>query len=102
MLAACSIVVGKKYKLNTSARLFVITLLLITFAGDSGKETSLYALARVGGILMGVVWMLILSVVVLPKSATVESLHWYVSHGNVFFCCGGMMMRMVNNIKMNK
>jgi len=75
LLAAASIFVGKRLKLNTSARLFVITLLLITFAGDSGKNASAFALVRVSGILLGVLIMLILSVVVLPKSATVEALH---------------------------
>lgn len=75
LLAAASIFVGKRLKLNTSARLFVITLLLITFAGDSGKNASVFAIVRVSGILLGVLIMLLLSVVVLPKSATVEALH---------------------------
>lgn len=75
VLAACSVFVAKRYKLNASARLFVVTLLLVTFAGDSGQDALVFAASRVGGILLGVVIMLLLTVLVLPKSATVESLH---------------------------
>eukprot|EP00889_Picochlorum_renovo_P000248 jgi/Picre1/27278/NNA_000247.t1 len=49
-----SVIYGKKWKLNTSAKLFVITLLLITFAAETGKDVELFAIARVSGILLGV------------------------------------------------
>ncbi|WPT13713.1 hypothetical protein PSENEW3_00001552 [Picochlorum sp. SENEW3] len=75
LLAGLSVIYGKKWKLNTSAKLFVITLLLITFAAETGKDVELFAIARVSGILLGVLIMLLLSVVIFPKSATVESLH---------------------------
>ncbi len=75
VFAGLSVIYGKKWKLNTSAKLFVITLLLITFAAETGKDVELFAIARVIGILLGVLIMLLLSVVVFPKSATVESLH---------------------------
>jgi hypothetical protein len=76
ILAASSILIGeKKFKLNTSAKLFVVTLLLITFAGDSGHDLVGFTSARVLGISIGVSLMLLLSVAVYPKSATVEALH---------------------------
>lgn len=75
VLASLSILVGeKRLKLNTSAKLFVVTLLLVTFAGEYGDIEG-YAVARVCGILLGVCLMLLLSMVVFPKSATVETLH---------------------------
>lgn len=73
--AGLSTVIGHKYKLETSARLFTITLLLITFAGDAGQTTYHVAIVRVTGILLGVVIMLVLSVLILPKSATIQCLH---------------------------
>jgi hypothetical protein len=74
-LASLSVLVGeKRLKLNTSAKLFVVTLLLVTFAGEYGDIEG-YAVARVCGILLGVCLMLLLSIVVFPKSATVEALH---------------------------
>lgn len=74
-LASLSVLVGeKRFKLNTSAKLFVVTLLLVTFAGEYGDIEG-YAVARVCGILLGVCLMLLLSMVVFPKSATVETLH---------------------------
>ena len=76
MLAASSILIGeKRFKLNTSAKLFVVTLLLVTFAGDSGHDLVGFTSARVLGISIGVSLMLFLSVAVYPKSATVEALH---------------------------
>lgn len=75
LLASFSILVGeKRLKLNTSAKLFVVTLLLVTFAGEYGDIEG-YAIARVSGISIGVSLMLLLSMVVFPKSASVESLH---------------------------
>jgi len=76
ILASLSILVGHRYKLDTSARLFTITFLLVTFAGDAGEASYKVAFIRVSGILLGVLLMLVLSVVILPKSATVEALHW--------------------------
>lgn len=75
-LAAGAILVGEKWlKLNYSAKLFQITLLLVTFAAESSDETEhLYFISRVAGIGAGVVLMLVLSVVLLPKSATNEAL----------------------------
>jgi hypothetical protein len=75
VFASLSILFGEqKFKLNTSAKLFVVTLLLVTFAGENGDIEG-YAVARVCGILLGVCLMLLLSMVVFPKSATVEALH---------------------------
>jgi len=47
----------------------------VTFAGDAGKETWKIAAIRVGGIVVGVLLALLLSVVILPKSASIECLH---------------------------
>jgi uncharacterized membrane protein YgaE (UPF0421/DUF939 family) len=76
VLAAAAILVGeKKYKLNYSAKLFQITMLLVTFAAESSDETEhLYFISRVAGIASGVLIMLLLSVVLVPKSATNEAL----------------------------
>lgn len=111
-LAGCAVLVGKRLRLEMSARLFTITLLLVTFAGDAGtgawriaavRCAALHACradsepadtlalqsaaciptahhlcvfpyltCRCGGIVAGVVIMLVLSVLVLPSSATVE------------------------------
>jgi hypothetical protein len=76
-LAGGSVLVGTRYRLETSARLFVITLLLVTFAGDAGDATWRIALVRVAGIVSGVLLMVCLSVLLLPKSATVEVLHCF-------------------------
>lgn len=75
LLSGASVLVGHRLKLDVSAKLFTITLLLVTFAGDAGKETWKIAAIRVGGIVVGVLLALILSVVILPKSASIECLH---------------------------
>lgn len=75
LLAGASVLVGHRLKLDVSAKLFTITLLLVTFAGDAGKETWKIAAIRVGGIVVGVLLALLLSVVILPKSASIECLH---------------------------
>ncbi len=76
VLAAAAILVGEKtWKLNYSAKLFQITMLLVTFAAESSDETEhLYFISRVAGIASGVLIMLLLSVVLVPKSATNEAL----------------------------
>jgi hypothetical protein len=75
-LAAVAILIGEEQlKLNYSAKLFQITLLLVTFAAEGSAETEhLYFISRVAGIASGVILMLVLSVVLLPKSATKEAL----------------------------
>lgn len=75
ILAGCSTLVGHRLKLDTSARLFVVTFLLVTFSGDSGEAAQFTAAIRVVGIVLGVLVMLLVSVIVLPKSATVQCLH---------------------------
>lgn len=75
-LAALAILIGeKKLGLSYSSKLFQITMLLVTFAAESSDATEqLYFLSRVAGISAGVILMLVLSVVLLPKSATNEAL----------------------------
>ncbi|KAL6782182.1 hypothetical protein ACKKBF_B39375 [Auxenochlorella protothecoides x Auxenochlorella symbiontica] len=67
-----AILVGHKLKLDTSARLYIITFLLVIFGADRGSDAGLLAWNRVCGILAGVVLILILSILVFPKSASIE------------------------------
>lgn len=76
LLSGAAVIGGYRLGLDTSAKLFTITLLLVTFAGDAGEATWSVALVRVGGIVTGVFFALVLSVFVLPKSASIECLHW--------------------------
>lgn len=75
-LAAAAILIGeKRLGLNYSAKLFQITMILVTFAAESSDETEVhYFVSRVAGIAGGVLLMLTLSVILLPKSATKEAL----------------------------
>ena len=76
VLAAGAILIGEeRWKLNYTTKLFQITMLLVTFAAESSSETEhLYFISRVAGIASGVLIMLLLSVVLMPKSATNEAL----------------------------
>jgi hypothetical protein len=76
VLAAGAILIGEeRWKLNYTTKLYQITMLLVTFAAESSEETEhLYFLSRVAGIASGVLIMLLLSVVLVPKSATNEAL----------------------------
>jgi uncharacterized membrane protein YccC len=74
-LAATSILVGEqRLKLNYSSKLFVITLILVTFAAE-GSDEHMYFISRIAGIVSGVLLMVFLSVVILPKSASKEALN---------------------------
>ncbi|PSC74075.1 aluminum-activated malate transporter 10 [Micractinium conductrix] len=76
--AACaafvSVLAGKRFGLDLSARLFVVAFLIVSLNAQQGKDPFLVALTRIGGIAGGVATMLLMSVLVLPKSASVESL----------------------------
>lgn len=75
LLAGLSVSLGEK-RVNLT-NIFIVTVLLSAFPVDTGQEHKMqsYGIARICGILLGVVMTLFLSVVVFPKSATVESLH---------------------------
>ncbi len=74
-LAAAAILIGeKRLGLNYSAKLFQITMILVTFAAESSETEVHYFVSRVAGIAGGVLLMLTLSVILLPKSATKEAL----------------------------
>mmetsp|Transcript_5169 Transcript_5169/g.10236 ORF Transcript_5169/g.10236 Transcript_5169/m.10236 type:complete len:482 (-) Transcript_5169:2107-3552(-) len=75
LLAGFSVSLGVKRVSLTN--IFIVTVLLSAFPVDTGQEQKMqyYGIARICGILLGVLMTLFLSVVLFPKSATVESLH---------------------------
>ncbi|KAF6265087.1 hypothetical protein COO60DRAFT_1114641 [Scenedesmus sp. NREL 46B-D3] len=82
-MVCCAAVVGfvscwlsNRFKLDASMRLFVITFLIVTFGANSKDSKSALgvALLRTGGIVCGVLLIMGLTIFVLPKSATIESL----------------------------
>ncbi|KAL4436087.1 hypothetical protein ABPG77_005535 [Micractinium sp. CCAP 211/92] len=72
--AFLSVLAGKRWNLDLSARLFVIAFVIVSFNAQQGKDPFMVAVTRVCGIASGVAVMLLMSVLVLPKSASVESL----------------------------
>eukprot|EP00889_Picochlorum_renovo_P004201 jgi/Picre1/31231/NNA_006585.t1 len=74
LLAGFSVSLGVKRVSLTN--IFIVTVLLSAFPVTGKKQKmQYYGIARICGILLGVVMTLFLSVVLFPKSATVESLH---------------------------
>lgn len=53
----------------------VITFLLVSFGGERGSDALRLALSRAGGIVAGVLLALVLSVALLPRSASVAAVH---------------------------
>lgn len=72
--AFLSVLAGKRFNLDLSARLFVIAFVIVSFNAQQGKDPFMVAVTRVCGIAAGVATMLLMSVLILPKSASVESL----------------------------
>jgi hypothetical protein len=73
--AFASVLAGQRFSLDLSAKLFVIAFILVCFSSQEGRDPLTIALTRVGGIVSGVATMLLMSILILPKSATIESLH---------------------------
>ncbi|KAK9903224.1 hypothetical protein WJX75_000088 [Coccomyxa subellipsoidea] len=65
-----AVCVGWALSLDYSAKLFVMTFVLVVMGSNEASDASLVALTRVVGIVGGVMMMLILSVFVFPKSAS--------------------------------
>jgi uncharacterized membrane protein YccC len=73
--AALSVLAGQRYGLDLSARLFVIAFLLVSFSAQQGRDPRAVAITRIGGLATGVAVMLLMSVLILPKSASIEALY---------------------------
>ncbi|KAF8062102.1 hypothetical protein HT031_004362 [Scenedesmus sp. PABB004] len=75
-VGALSCWLSMKFKLDASMRLFVITFIIVTFGAHNASSESAagVALLRTGGIIAGVLVLMTLTLVILPKSATIESL----------------------------
>lgn len=69
-----SVLVGKRLNLDLSARLFVIAFVIVSFNALQGKDPFQVAVTRIAGIVSGVLTMVVMSVLILPKSASIESL----------------------------
>ncbi|KAL4422455.1 hypothetical protein ABPG75_008652 [Micractinium tetrahymenae] len=72
--AFLAVLAGKRWNLDLSARLFVIAFIIVSFNAQQGKDPFMVAVTRICGIAAGVATMLLMSVLILPKSATIESL----------------------------
>ncbi|CAL8465245.1 g4780 [Coccomyxa elongata] len=65
-----AVCVGYALSLDYSAKLFVMTFVLVVMGSNEPADASLVALTRIVGIVGGVMLMLMLSVFVFPKSAS--------------------------------
>lgn len=63
-------IAGWALGLDYSAKLFVMTFLLVIMGTEHASDAFLVALTRISGILLGVLLSLALSVCVFPKSAS--------------------------------
>lgn len=70
LVASGAVVMGWLLGLDYSAKLFVMTFLLVIMGADGMADAFLVALTRISGILLGVLLSLVLSVFVFPKSAS--------------------------------
>lgn len=76
-VAVLSCYLSAALSLDASMRLLVITFLLTTFGANGGdKPAAAVAALRTGGIISGVVVIMTLTVLILPKSATVQALRY--------------------------
>ncbi|KAK9809523.1 hypothetical protein WJX73_008638 [Symbiochloris irregularis] len=76
-VAATGVLVGKRFKLDNSAKLFTLTFLLVTFGSsdlNSGQGALVLTITRIAGICSGVILSEIMAVIVFPRSATSEAL----------------------------
>ena len=71
-MAAAAVVAGWALALDYSAKLFVMTFVIVLMTNETpdASDAFLIASTRVFGILLGVFLSLVLSVVVFPKSAS--------------------------------
>ncbi|KAK9807116.1 hypothetical protein WJX73_006825 [Symbiochloris irregularis] len=65
-----AVIAGWALGLDYSAKLFVMTFLLVVMGTEQASDAFLVALTRISGILLGVLLSLALSVCVFPKSAS--------------------------------
>ena len=72
VVAAAAVVAGWALALDYSAKLFVMTFVIVLMTNETpdASDAFLIASTRVFGILLGVFLSLVLSVIVFPKSAS--------------------------------
>ncbi len=72
-------------KLDISARLFSLTYLLVVFGAQTDGDAAVLTATRMGGICVGVVMSLCLSVLIFPQSATEQA--WHLQRSCKFLAC---------------
>ena len=70
LVASGAVLLGWALGLDYSAKLFVMTFLLVIMGAEQRSDAFLVALTRISGIVLGVLLSLALSVCVFPKSAS--------------------------------
>lgn len=76
LVAGGAVVAGWAIGLDYSAKLFVMTFLLVIMGAEDVSDAFLVALTRISGILLGVLLSLALSVCIFPKSASHQVCVW--------------------------
>ncbi|CAK0786828.1 hypothetical protein CVIRNUC_010042 [Coccomyxa viridis] len=70
VVAFTAVIVGWALSLDYSAKLFTMTFVLVIMGSERASDAYLVALTRISGIVGGVLVMLLLSVIIFPKSAS--------------------------------
>ncbi|CAL5222233.1 g4567 [Coccomyxa viridis] len=70
VVAFSAVIVGWALSLDYSAKLFTMTFVLVIMGSERASDAYLVALTRISGIVGGVFVMLLLSVIIFPKSAS--------------------------------
>lgn len=68
-----SVLVGRWLHLDYSAKLYVMTFVLVVMAAEHSTDAAIVAATRISGICFGVICSVALSVVIFPKSANCEA-----------------------------
>lgn len=68
-----SVLVGRALNLDYSAKLYVMTFVLVVMAAEHSSEAAIVAATRISGICFGVLCSVVLSVIIFPKSANCEA-----------------------------
>lgn len=68
-----SVLIGRALHLDYSAKLFVMTFVLVVMAAEHSTDAAIVAATRISGICFGVICSVALSVVIFPKSANCEA-----------------------------
>lgn len=68
-----SVLLGRAFHLDYSAKLYVMTFVLVVMAAEHTTDAAIVAATRISGICFGVICSVALSVVIFPKSANCEA-----------------------------